>query len=214
MRLDTIAKNYLRKWPTATSTLWQPAQEGGVWLQAQPVDGAGTHPRLRIPGALGGKTQPDGLWLSIVPQTDDNPDGYCDIIAIEVSASRNNLADKRSRYMSSGVARVVELPVAWLTGTVRVQGYGGPERTRWEVSRAFNRQPKATRFLPVRHLRVLYAVPDPLYVSLAQTALEAHEFIAPVRVLNQITAGTTRKFLRRLDPTLAKWHWDHNGGVG
>jgi hypothetical protein len=151
---DKEAKKVLLKWPTRTK-LW-PAPEGrGFWIQGQPKNGECSGPRLSSPGAKLFATQPDGLWIHF------NGHQSCDIVAIEVCGTIQNLNDKRSRYIPASHSLVLKCASAWLEEEIAIQK--GGKRSRWEAAVTFNGKPSGDLSIPVRHLRVLYAIPNVIY---------------------------------------------------
>jgi hypothetical protein len=156
-------------------------------------------------------TQPDGLWISLGIARGDTQAGavLVDCVAIESCSSPQNFSDKRSRYAARTVALVLELPVGWLDAKVKTVGRGGPMRPRRDRLRG--NLPNRTVSLPVRHLRVLYALPDDqaspsLYERIAQKmVLEAHEYICPQRMLGQWNLKAMQDFLKRMAPGLLRY---------
>jgi len=188
---DSAAKRVLRRWPTRTRRLWTP-DAPGWWLRAQPVDGQTTCPRFRAPGARLFKTQPDGLWLFLQPD-----DGYADAIVVEVCQSIQNLNDKRSRYMPATHSLIVECPRTWLLAEISVQR--GGRQPRWRAAGTFADEPTAPLVLPVRFLRVLYALPNSIYRTwLLEHVPAGYEYFVPHSSLGSYEAPPMQDFLRRL----------------
>jgi hypothetical protein len=65
--------------------------------------------------------------------------------------------------------------------------------------------------LPLRHLRVLYALPDDdgppsLYARVTKAmALDAHEYVCPQNVLGSYTDQPMQRFLKRMGPELSRY---------
>ncbi len=187
---DAEAKAVLQGWPTRTK-VWTPTLPGW-WLRAQPVDGHTVGPRLKSPGSTLFVTQPDGMWLYIRPV-----DGYVDALAIEVCTSAQNLNDKRSRYMPAMYSIVAECPRTWLLATIAVQR--GGQQPRWRASGTFTSAPPTTLRLPVRFLRVLYALPNALYRRwMPEHVPVGYEYFVPHSSLSSYHSPAMQTFLRRL----------------
>ncbi|MDD9943215.1 MAG: hypothetical protein OXU20_19400 [Myxococcales bacterium] len=188
---DGEAKEILRGWPTRTSMLWASLHDGGYWIQAQPKEGQATTPTLRLPGTEVFKTQPDGLWFYIVP------DSFVDAVAVEVSGSRQNLYDKRSRYMPTVGSVIACLPRAWLTEAVGIAG--GAARPRWRACGTFAEAPTYDHVLPVRFLRVAFCIPDYLYREWKGNHVPAgHEYYCPHSMLTKYNNQAVQGFLKRM----------------
>jgi hypothetical protein len=144
-------------------------------------------PRFYRPGSaeFSPRTQPDGLWLSFFARPGDQAPVAVSAFAVEVCGSGQNLADKRSRYAPAHAALLVEIGQAWLIQNVQVQR--GWSKPRWELTGKFRRKPSDDLHLPVRALRILFALPNDvrrnksesrLYDKLkGSLALEAHEYL-------------------------------------
>lgn len=205
-RLDRQAKDWLLDWPNTTK-IWSPGGSRVAWIRAQPpmAEGRLRAPRLVSPGSKAFDTQPDGLWFTLgIARGDEATEAaYADCVAIEVCASSQNLSDKRSRYAARTASLVLDLREAWLDREVPVPGRGGPKRTR-RVLLAGQLPATGQVLMPVRHLRVLYALPDgsdSLYARAKDNlVMEAHEWACPVRMLGQFTGPGMQDFVKRLGP--------------
>jgi hypothetical protein len=90
----------------------------------------------------------------------------------------------------------------WLNTDVPRQGGGRKQR------RALLRAELPTQgevLLPIRHIRVLYALDDIGASSLYERAttsmvMEGHEYVLPQRLLRQYNAQGTQEFLKRMAP--------------
>lgn len=189
---DAQAKKILRSnWPSRPTSLWG-GDRGFVWLRAQPVNGREKGPRLRSAGAAVFNTQPDGMWVRLVP-----PD-FADVMVFEVCGSQQNFFDKRSRYAPSNTATTLAVARHWLKGTLPIQG--GGQAVRWESVGYFNSPPVSDLLLPVRTLRVLYFLPEALYARWREAcAPGAHEFFAPQSSMRSFTAQKMQAFLARME---------------
>ena len=193
-RDDLIAKDKLRLWPMVTTTVWAPSVDDGCWLRAQPVDGGPAGPRLVGAGSDLFSTQPDGLWICLVPER-----GFADAVAVEVCGSSQNFNDKRARYAARTMATVVRCSHAWLHAEVSTQG--GGRAKRWEVAGTFDAAfpPSSEVTLPLRFLRVLYFLNDALFDSWSATGVpEAHEFVSRYQSVGSYTSPQMQKFLKRM----------------
>ena len=191
---DTEAKDILRQWPTSTQ-IWDTPDVDQRWLQAQPraSDRAAPGPKLAAPGSTLFSTQPDGMWVYLSEAT------YADVVAVEVCGTNQNFNDKRSRYAPLGIGVVLRCSATWLLEQVRVRG--GVLRTRWEECGTFGTQPQGDIVVPVRHLRVVYALPNDLYDRWKnESTPSAHEYLIPHSSLGSYRAQKMQKFLRQLSP--------------
>lgn len=182
---DAEAKSLLRKWPETTIKLWEPPAPNIRWLRAQPKEptGSAPAPRLGIVGAKRHRTHPDGMWVACVAGE------YVDVVCVEVCCSIGNLSDKRSRYMALVSSLVLDISDDWLLES-------RPRGTRWSIL-GLSAAPTANLFLPIRRLRVLYALRDDHY---AEWRVEhqpiGHEFFCPHTALSQYNAPKTQTFLK------------------
>jgi hypothetical protein len=209
--LDEQAKFWLMKWPLQTK-LWSRDEESG-WVRARPAPKgfpAGL-PTLRIAGSSS-NTQPDGLYVRFCLPSDTNGkepaepavSGFVDVIVIEACGSEQNFHDKRSRYAAATCSRILDVPKGWMSQELRTKGRG---RCRvWEAAFGSRQQQDCDLYLPVRHLRVLYAVTDAkknsVYEKVRRGVLGAHEFLFRHDQLGQFNSPPIQKFLRLMTPTL------------
>lgn len=191
--LDGEAKDILRRWPTRTKSLWSTPNSKGYWIQAQPKPNGATYatPTIRVPGANLFTTQPDGLWAYL------KGNEFADAIAVEVCGSAQNLNDKRSRYSAAVRSLVLHCPHAWLHGEIQIQG--APNMKRWEACRTIEHSPQAELSLPVRFLRVLYALPNAVYRDwTAHNVPGGHEYFCRHSSLDSYNSPKTQAFLEQL----------------
>lgn len=206
---DPQAKAFLLAWPTVTA-IWTRPGENTRWLRAQPRVVGTTGPRLEVPGTGAFHTQPDGLWvtLGIAPSDVTTPARFADCVAVESCGTSQNLNDKRSRYGARTTSLMLKLPAAWLDASVTVQG--GATRTRRQQLRGAL-PATGNVSLPIRHLRVLYALPNDgappsLYARVtAAMVMEAHEYVCPQSVLSNFNGPPHQKFLKRMAPELTRY---------
>lgn len=206
MRDDAAKTILLEGWRT-TTTIWSGGRRGLWWLRAQPQAESerARAPRLNVPGSDLFATQPDGLWMSLgILRGDTNAvAAFADCVVVEVCGTAQNLNDKRARYAARTTSLVLSVGQSWLDQRVRLQGQGGTEPQRRDV--LGGQLPSDTDIrLPVRHLRVLYALPDgprPLYERARDSMVfEAHEFVCPQRMLGQWSGQPMQRFLKRMAP--------------
>jgi len=187
---DAEAKQILLSWPTRT-VIWPPPGGTGYWLQAQPKSGNIAGPRISSPGATQFRTQPDGLWAFF------HSFGSCDLVAVEVCGTIQNLNDKRSRYIPSSHSLVLSVSMDWFNLPIAIQG--GGLRTRWESTGTMTSAPVTDLNLPVRHLRVLYALPNTLYHSwCSEHTPTGYEFFCPHSSLSSYNSQSFQEFLKRM----------------
>jgi hypothetical protein len=161
--------------------------------QGQPVSGSETGPRLSAPGASLFRTQPDALWAHFRKRES------CDVVAVEVCGTAQNLNDKRSRYIPASHSLVLQCSKEWLFGLMTVAR--GAEMPRWKASRIYRKAPKISNdiSIPVRHLRVLYALPNDLYHKWAKEHVPTgSEFFCPHSSLDSYNSQKMQKFLRQM----------------
>ncbi|GBQ30324.1 hypothetical protein AA700_1742 [Acidiphilium acidophilum DSM 700] len=177
--LDGFVRERIRAWPQTPPGLEMADARGkGVWLKARPGPAAENDaPSLKIPGAARMRTFPDGLWLWFGGTA---ADPFVDIFAIEVCGSLQNLLDKRSRYTPSLHSLLISCPAVWLKRSVAEQD----DTPRWKTIGLFEREPDTTIALPVRDMRVLYALKPRHFDEFASHNIaHAHELFAPIDIL-------------------------------
>ena len=186
---DAKAKRILKAWPSRTDSLFPLPGAKGYWLRAQPKTGHTVCPYLRYAGAKLFKVQPDGMWIYLSDQ------GYADVVCIEVSNSIQNLNDKRSRYLPSGHSMLLIIPSKWLKEKTNIQS-GKP---RWEACGTISEQPTERITVPLRHLRVLFALKDRDYDKLARNYSPAgHEYYCLQSALRGRTSQKMQRFLKSM----------------
>lgn len=199
---DSEAKAILRDWPMQTE-LWSPSFPGSAWVRAQPVETRArvTGPRIREVGSDAFRVQPDGLWACFSGVT------CVDLMVVEACGSITNLNDKRSRYMPSGTARVLSVSEAWASELVRGgRGHRNPVSRR-TLARTLGPLSPGETDIPIRQLRVLFALPDDEYRKwTAQLTPHAHEYFVRHSALHQYNAQPMQEFLKGMSP--AKQYYD------
>lgn len=177
--MDTFVRERIRAWPQTPPGLEQADAQGrGVWLKARPGPALENDaPSLKIPGASRMRTFPDGLWLWF---GGSQADPFVDIFAIEVCGSLQNLLDKRSRYTPSLHSLLISCPAVWLRRPVSEHD----DAPRWQRTGLFDVAPQSPIAMPVRDMRVLYALKPKLFREFAACNIaHAHELFAPVDIL-------------------------------
>jgi hypothetical protein len=177
-------------WPRRTK-LWYPSRGHGYWLRARPKLDNAACPLLKYPGTEDFTTEPDGLYVFLVP-----PD-FADVMCIEVCNNLQNLGDKRSRFMPSTQSILLRCRSPWLVETIDVQH--GAQLSRWEACGTFDKHPASDIILPVRHLRVLYSLPAQQYQECLRAEIAApYEFFCRQDSLPTFNSQEFQKFLKRM----------------
>lgn len=188
---DTEAKARLLGWPGRTR-VWPPPEGVGFWLRAQPTGGGSKGPRISSPGARLFHTQPDGLWVYFSSRES------CDLVAIEVCGSVQNLNDKRSRYIPASHSLVLNCGREWLLAEVAVQR--GGQRPRWRATGSLDGpEPSTDLVVPVRFLRVMYALPNVIYHKWCRDHTPTgYEFFSPHSSLATYNSQPMQRFLKQM----------------
>jgi hypothetical protein len=175
---DAVIKARLRDWPQHPPGLERRPDAHTIWLRGRPThDQNYCHPYLKLPGTDRLRTLPDGLWLNF-GGTPEEP--YVDIFAVEACISVSNLHDKRARFAPSTHSMLAVCPVPWLLAPVMK----GDPTPRWKATRLLRHEPVLPFVLPVRDMRVLYALHSRDYPLFVRNQLpHAHEFFAPMDTL-------------------------------
>jgi hypothetical protein len=177
-RLDAVVRSRLREWPQRPPGLGVAARGAGRWLRGRPAEIKGSaHPFLKLPGSDRLRTLPDGLWLNFggTPQ-----EPYVDIFAIEACGTLPNMLDKRARFAPSTNSLLAVCPVPWLLG-----GTSTTDPTpRWRGTGVLRAEPTQPLVLPVRDIRVMYALKARHYNGLLQSHVPLpHEYFVPMEKL-------------------------------
>lgn len=189
---DAEAKAVLLKWPMRTTELWPPPGGKGAWIRAQPAGGASAGPRIYAPGSDLFATQPDGMWVHF------NGTTSCDVVAIEVCGSIQNLNDKRSRYMPSTHSLVLRVGVGWAEEVVP-GGRGRANRPRRDLAETLGAFEGPSADVPIRVLRVLYALKNIDYKGwVPQHVPTGYEYFMPHSALATYTRPETQRFLKAM----------------
>jgi hypothetical protein len=177
-RTDNLVRARLRKWPQRPPGLAPTKGRENAWLRGRPGESCGSHfPFLKLPGSTRLRTLPDGLWLNF-GGTPAEP--FVDIFAIEACCSLTNLLDKRSRFAPSTHSLLAVCPVPWLMSAV-MQGDPTP---RWQATGIFEAPPLRDLVLPVRDIKVMYALKLRHYQGFVRHQVpHAHEYFVPMDAL-------------------------------
>jgi hypothetical protein len=188
---DAEAKTILRKWPTRTKSVWPAPGGKGYWIRGQPTEGGKPGPKLSAPGAKLFTTQPDGLWVHFADRAS------CDAVAVEVCGTVENLNNKRSRYIPASHSLVLQVSAAWLSEEIKVQK--GGSKPRWEAAASFAKRPSSDLHVPIRHLRVLYALPNDEYAKWCSVHTPTgYEYYCPHSSLESYNSSKMQKFLGQM----------------
>jgi hypothetical protein len=173
--LDGLVRERLRQWPQRPPGS---VRAKSNWLRGRPTEVTGKHhPFLKFPGSRHLRTLPDGLWLNF-GGTPAEP--FVDIFAIEACGSLPNLLDKRSRFAPCIQSLLAVCPVPWLLGPTS----DSDPTPRWQGTGVLRYPPAQTLVLPVRDVRVLYALTARHYASFAACQVpHPHEYFMPMEAL-------------------------------
>jgi len=168
--LDKLVRARLRQWPQRPPGITQAPGSHDGWLRGRPCEVSGTNfPFLKLPGSNRFRTLPDGLWLNF-GGTVHEP--FVDIFAIEACGSLANLLDKRSRFAPSTHSLLAVCPIPWLLAPVMASD----QTPRWRATGLLRHEPVLPFVLPVRDIRVLFALTDKNYSGFMKHQLpHAHE---------------------------------------
>jgi hypothetical protein len=204
--LDNLVRHKLRSWPQHPPGLADPHMgANGAWLRGRPGDVDDVHdPFLKHPGSNRLRTVPDGLWLRF-GGTENDP--FVDLFAIEACSTFQNLLDKRSRFAPSMHSLLAVCPTHWLQGAVSAVNH----MPRWRYTGLLRAQPAGPLTLPVRDIRVMYALRPRHYESFSASQIpHAHEFFAPITALigpESWQHPTLRAFIARTSPRANFWEF-------
>ncbi len=173
--LDHLVRARLRQWPQRPPGL-QPRLNGrDGWLRGRPCETDGWNmPFLKLPGSTRFRTLPDGLWMNFGGTPDEC---YVDIFALEACGSLENLLDKRSRFAPSTHSLLAVCPVPWLLSPVMRDD----PTPRWKMTGVLNEEPTRQLVLPVRDIKVMYALKERHYQGFTQSQIaHPHEYFVPM----------------------------------
>ena len=204
--LDQLVRQKLRAWPQHPPGLADHDMgASGSWMRARPgtVDDL-DNPYLKMPGSNRLKTVPDGLWLRFGGTENDS---FVDLFAIEACGSFQNLLDKRSRFAPTMHSWLAVCPLEWLLAPVSLTN----PMPRWRYTGLMRKAPVAPLALPVRDIRVMYALRPRQYEYFASSQIpHAHEFFAPMSALigpDGWQHPNMRNFIARTSPRANFWEF-------
>ena len=146
---------------------------------------------------MGINNKPSGGGCYIIP----------DIFAIEACGSFQNLLDKRSRFAPSMHSLLAVCPVEWLRAPVSTHN----QMLRWRYTGLMRNEPGGPVTLPVRDIRVMYALRPRHYEGFSASQIpHAHEFFAPVSALigpEGWQHPNLRAFIARTSPRANFWEF-------
>jgi hypothetical protein len=173
--LDALVRIRLRDWPQRPPGLARSPRQRESWLRGRPTETNGSaHPFLKLPGSQRLRTLPDGLWLNFAG-TPQEP--YVDIFAIEACGSLTNMLDKRARFAPSTNSLLAVCPVPWLLGPTST----ADPTPRWRGTGVLRAEPTQPLIVPVRDVRVLYALKARHYNGLLLCHVPLpHEYFLPM----------------------------------
>ncbi len=182
--LDALVRARLRQWPQRPPGSSVSKQRPHSWLRGRPGEATTTcHPFLKLPGSERLRTLPDGLWLNFAG-TPLEP--FVDILAIEACGSLSNMQDKRARFAPSTNSLLAVCPVPWLLGPTTPND----PTPRWQSTGVLRAEPAQPLILPVRDIRVVYALKQRHYNGLLECHVpHAHEYFLPMDKLIAIDAA-------------------------
>lgn len=180
LQLDALVQKRLREWPQRPPGLIENSKRPASWLRGRPSESTGFGvPYLKIPGSTRMRTLPDGLWINFGGTA---VDPFVDIFAIEACSTMQNLLDKRSRFAPSTHSLVVVCPVPWLLAPVSPTD----PTPRWRCTGIIAHEPSLPLSVPVRDLKVMYALRRVAYREFAGSQVpHAHEFFVPMEALTE-----------------------------
>jgi hypothetical protein len=179
-------------WPNRTKK-WPILGHKGYWLKARPAKKGVASPVLKEAGADWNLTQPDGLYLFAVPEN------FADCIVIEVCRTKQNLSDKRSRYSPTQHSLCVKIPRKWMTQAISPDPQSQRKQSRWKASGWFKSSPSQDLQLPIRFLRVIYAIPEDWYHNWCiSKGSHAHEFYCMHDHLELFHNRNVQSFLKHI----------------
>ena len=135
-------------------------------------------------------TRPDGMWFRVC-----SDDEAVDVICIEICGTLQNLWDKRSRYIPTISAIVLEIEWSWLHEKI----YKNLNRKQ-KSGIGLNESSKQLK-LGVRYLRVIFALTTEDYNKFRKDGVPAgHEYFLKHSSLASFSSPKMQEFLRRLAP--------------
>ncbi|PJE20465.1 MAG: hypothetical protein CK431_26930 [Mycobacterium sp.] len=98
-----------------------------------------------------------------------------------------------------GTSMLVTCTLTWLREEIAVQK--GGRFPRWEAAETFTSEPTSPIELPVRAVRVLFALPQPIFETWRKYGMgAAHEYYCPIQSLEQHKGQRMQRLLKRMAP--------------
>lgn len=188
---DADATKAMASWPESTNDLLG-GSDKQTWIKARPKKNKhATAPCLRNAGTTALATRPDGMWIHILPNID-----AADVFCVEVCGSLQNLQDKRSRFVPATSALVMDCRAAWLNETIYTN------LPRWKKMGVFDSRAQNDLKIPIRYLRVLFALKNEDYKIFREHGVSAgHEYFVRHSSFGGITGPGFRNFLKAISPS-------------
>ena len=176
--LDALVQARLRGWPQQPPGLGRTDRKPQAWVRGRPSEIMGFYqPFLKLPGSNRLRTLPDGLWLCFGGTPVEI---FVDIFAIEACGSLPNLLDKRSRFAPSTHSMMAVCSLPWLLAAVSEDD----PTPRWKATGVLRREPTLQLVVPVRDIRVMYALKQRHYNGFVSCHLpHPHEYFVPMDAL-------------------------------
>jgi hypothetical protein len=195
--LDALVRARLRQWPQCPPGIASDGPRG--WLRGRPTESSGScHPFLKLPGSDRLRTLPDGLWLNFGGSP---AEPFVDILAVEACSSLTNLLDKRSRFAPSTHSLLAVCPVPWLLAPFTPTD----PTPRWQVTGVLRQEPEQPLSLPVRDVRVMYALKRTHYRGFTESQIpHPHEYFVPMEALTAEAAWDDPKLRALLSRASAR----------
>jgi len=186
---DKQAKKAIKKYWSERTQLWNSPGMSGYWVRGRIGSKVPGHPVIHPPGLEKGVTQPDAIWIYLTEQ-------YADVICFEHCNKKQNLYDKRSRYIPASHSLLLRLPKRWLCDDIPVTNGRKP---RWDAFQTGLNAPAQDFSVPIRFLRLLYALPQRLYKEwMDNQTPTGYEFYCRHSSLTTFNSAVTQEFLKRM----------------
>lgn len=183
--LDSLVRTRLRTWPQRPPGYPIEKRGRACWLRGRPSPAnAGHSPFLKLAGSNRLRTLPDGLWLAFGGTPHEI---FADIFAVEACGTLPNLLDKRSRFAPSTHSLLAVCPVRWLLAPA----LANDPTPRWQQIGLLREEPVVPLTVPVRDIRVMYALKPRHYRSFAESQVpHPHEYFVPMDALTAEDAAS------------------------
>lgn len=202
--LDTLVRTRLRTWPQRPPGYPVERRGRNCWFRGRPAPASERYnPFLKLAGSNRLRTLPDGLWLAFGGSPVEI---FVDIFAVEACATVSNLLDKRSRFAPSTHSLLAVCPIRWLLGHADKQN----PIPRWREIGLLRAEPVEPLIVPVRDIRVMYALQSRHYAGFVATQVpHPHEYFVPMDALTAEDAPqdpAMRALVARAATSANFWH--------